>query len=53
MQHGDPYKCNGAGASDLDCDKLNDITNMSIWSIRQNIQRDLLVATLSAGPVGM
>ena len=49
VQPGDPYNCN----SPDNCARLNDVTNMSIWSIRQNIQRDLLVATLSAGPVGI
>lgn len=53
IQPGDPYNCNGVGSSTLDCTFLNDVTNMSQWSIRQNIQRDLLVATLSAGPVGI
>lgn len=53
IQPGDPYNCNNFGARIYDCETLNDKTNISQWSIRQNIQRDLLVATLSAGPVGI
>lgn len=48
-QVGDPYNCN----SPMECAGMNDVTNLSIWSVRQNIQRDLLVATMSAGPVGI